>query len=174
MAKDRNSPYVPGARSMAWQKIKIRPEQELVVGGWVTGTGKAIELGALLVGVYEDGALRYAGKIGAGFTNDNRAELLAAVAPLAAAEPPFATPPPKPPPATPNGSARSSSSAPSSPAGPATASSARRPTRASNSRRSRNASSVNAQRADGESSPATQGAVSYRASSRPRRPTGGT
>ncbi len=95
MAKDRNAPYVPGARSMAWQKIKIRPEQELVVGGWVTGTGKAIELGALLVGVYEDGALRYAGKIGAGFTNDNRAELLAAVAPLAAAEPPFATPLPK-------------------------------------------------------------------------------
>ena len=67
-----------------WQKIKIRPEQELVVGGWVKGTGKAVDLGALLVGVYEDGGLRYAGKIGAGFTNANRAELLAAVAPLAA------------------------------------------------------------------------------------------
>ena len=37
MAKDRRSPYVPGARSMAWQKVKIRPEQELVVGGWVKG-----------------------------------------------------------------------------------------------------------------------------------------
>ena len=59
------------------------------------GTGKAVDLGALLVGVYEDGALRYAGKIGAGFTNDNRAELLAAVAPLATDEPPFATPPPR-------------------------------------------------------------------------------
>ncbi|MBA2719552.1 MAG: hypothetical protein H0U52_09975 [Chloroflexi bacterium] len=90
MAKDRHSPYVPGARSMAWQKIKIRPEQELVVGGWVTGAGKAVDLGALLVGVYEDGGLRYAGKIGAGFTNANRAELLAAVAPLATVEPPFA------------------------------------------------------------------------------------
>jgi bifunctional non-homologous end joining protein LigD len=95
MAKDRHSLYVPGARSMAWQKIKIRPEQELVVGGWVKGTGKAVDLGALLVGVYEDGGLRYAGKIGAGFTNTNRAELLAAVAPLAADEPPFATPPPR-------------------------------------------------------------------------------
>ena len=80
---------------MAWQKVKIRPEQELVVGGWVKGTGKAVDLGALLVGVYEDGALRYAGKIGAGFTNTNRAELLAAVAPLAADDPPFATPPPR-------------------------------------------------------------------------------
>jgi len=95
MAKDRHSPYVPGARSMAWQKIKIRPEQELVVGGWVKGTGKAVDLGALLVGVYEGGALRYAGKIGAGFTNTSRAELLAAVAPLAADAPPFATPPPR-------------------------------------------------------------------------------
>jgi bifunctional non-homologous end joining protein LigD len=95
MAKDRRSTYVPGARSDRWQKIKIRPEQELVVGGWVTGAGRAVELGALLVGVHEDGTLRYAGKIGAGFTNSNRAELLAAVAPLAAPDPPFDPPPRK-------------------------------------------------------------------------------
>jgi len=95
MAKDRRSAYLPGARSDRWQKIKIRPEQELVVGGWVTGTGKAVELGAILVGVYEDGGLRYAGKIGAGFTNANRAELLAALGRLEADESPFATPPPR-------------------------------------------------------------------------------
>jgi bifunctional non-homologous end joining protein LigD len=95
MAKDRRSPYLPGKRSDRWQKVKIRPEQELVVGGWATGTGKAVDLGALLVGVYERGALRYAGKIGAGFTNSSREELLTAVAPLAADESPFATPPPR-------------------------------------------------------------------------------
>ncbi len=95
MAKDRHSLYVPGARTDRWQKVKIRPEQELVVGGWVKGAGKAVDLGALLVAVYEDGSLRYAGKIGAGFTNTNREELLAAVAPLAADEPPFAAPPPR-------------------------------------------------------------------------------
>jgi bifunctional non-homologous end joining protein LigD len=95
MAKDRRSPYLPGKRSDRWQKIKIRPEQELVVGGWVRGTGKAVDLGALLVGVHEDGELRYAGKIGAGFTSASRAELLAAVAPLAIDEPPFAPPPPR-------------------------------------------------------------------------------
>ena len=68
----------------------------------------------------------------------NRAELLAAVAPLA-------TPTRRrsrrrsraPPRGTPSGSAPSSSSGPSSPAGRATASSARRPTRASSSRRTR-------------------------------------
>ena len=83
MAKDRRSPYLPGERTDRWQKVKIRPEQELVVGGWAKGTGTAVDLGALLVGVYEDGGLRYAGKVGAGFT-DSRAELLAALAPLAA------------------------------------------------------------------------------------------
>jgi bifunctional non-homologous end joining protein LigD len=95
MAKDRRSPYVPGKRTDRWQKIKIRPEQELVVGGWAKGTGKAVDLGALLVGVYEDGGLQYAGKVGAGFTDSSRAELLAAVARLAADAPPFAEPPPK-------------------------------------------------------------------------------
>ena len=95
MAKDRRSPYVPGKRTDRWQKVKIRPEQELVVGGWVKGLGKAVDLGALLVGVYEGGALRYAGKIGAGFTTTNRAELLAAVAALASDDSPFATQPPR-------------------------------------------------------------------------------
>jgi bifunctional non-homologous end joining protein LigD len=95
MAKDRRSPYLPGARTMHWQKVKIRPEQELVVGGWTKGLGAAADLGALLVGVYENGALRYAGKVGAGFTRDTRAELLAAIAALAADEPPFVTPPPR-------------------------------------------------------------------------------
>ena len=96
MAKDRRSTYLPGKRSMAWQKVKIRPEQELVVGGWTRGTGKAVDLGALLVGVYDDGVLRYAGKVGAGFTNDTRADLLAAIEKLAADASPFATPPPRP------------------------------------------------------------------------------
>jgi bifunctional non-homologous end joining protein LigD len=95
MAKDRRSTYQPGKRSMAWQKVKIRPEQELVLGGWAPGTGKAVELGALLVGVYQDGALRYAGKVGAGFNDAIRADLLAATAPLAADEPPFHPAPPR-------------------------------------------------------------------------------
>jgi bifunctional non-homologous end joining protein LigD len=95
MAKDRHSRYEPGKRSMAWQKVKIRPEQELVVGGMTRGTGKAVELGALLVGFYEDGALRYAGKVGAGFNDRIRAELLGKLEPLVVDAPPFAVPPPR-------------------------------------------------------------------------------
>jgi bifunctional non-homologous end joining protein LigD len=96
MAKDRHSTYLPGRRSMAWQKIKIRPEQELVVGGWTRGTGSAVDLAALLVGVYEDGGLRYAGKVGAGFTAAIRGELLAALEPLATEASPFTSPVPRP------------------------------------------------------------------------------
>jgi bifunctional non-homologous end joining protein LigD len=95
MAKDRRSPYEPGRRTLTWQKIKIRPEQELVVGGWTTGIGAATELAALFVGVYEVGKLRYAGKIGTGFTGEKRTELLGLLPALASDEQPFATAPPR-------------------------------------------------------------------------------
>ncbi len=96
MAKDRRSTYLPGKRSMTWQKIKIRPEQELVVGGYARGTGTAVDLSALLVGVYEDGTLRYAGKVGAGFTAGIRSELLTTMGPLTVDVSPFATVIPRP------------------------------------------------------------------------------
>ena len=40
IAKLRRSRYEPGRRSASWLKIKIRPEQELVVGGWTPGEGQ--------------------------------------------------------------------------------------------------------------------------------------
>ena len=57
--------------------------------------GAAVDLGALLVGVYEDGGLQYAGKVGAGFKKDTRVELATALTALAADDPPFASPPPR-------------------------------------------------------------------------------
>jgi bifunctional non-homologous end joining protein LigD len=95
VAKLRRSPYEPGRRSPAWLKIKIRPEQELVVGGWTPGQGNAKDLGALAVGVYEDGKLRFAGKVGSGFTAGIRRDLLDRLKPLAQDEAPFDPPPPK-------------------------------------------------------------------------------
>ena len=79
--------YEPGRRSNAWLKLKIRPEQELVVGGWTPGEGNARDLGALAVGVYEDGKLRFAGKVGSGFTGAMRKDLLAKLQPLASRRP---------------------------------------------------------------------------------------
>jgi len=95
VAKLRRSRYEPGKRTPAWLKLKIRPEQELVVGGWTPGEGNARDLGAVAVGVYEDGKLRFAGKVGSGFTATTRKRLLAAMTPLATDAPPFDPPPPR-------------------------------------------------------------------------------
>ncbi len=95
IAKLRRSPYEPGRRTSAWLKIKIRPEQELVVGGWTPGSGNAKDLGAMAVGYYEDGKLRFAGKVGSGFTGAIRRDLLDRLGPLAQEDPPFDPPPPK-------------------------------------------------------------------------------
>jgi bifunctional non-homologous end joining protein LigD len=75
VAKLRRSRYEPGARSTAWLKIKIRPEQELVVGGFTPGEGNAKDLGAVAVGVYEGDRLRFAGKVGSGFNARTRKDL---------------------------------------------------------------------------------------------------
>jgi bifunctional non-homologous end joining protein LigD len=89
LAKLRRSTYESGRRSPAWLKIKIRPEQELVVGGWTPGEGNAKDLGALAVGVYEDDKLRFAGKVGSGFTGKWRTELRRRLADLETDRPPF-------------------------------------------------------------------------------------
>ncbi|MFL5671888.1 MAG: non-homologous end-joining DNA ligase [Chloroflexota bacterium] len=89
IAKQRASPYLPGVRSPSWLKVKNRPEQELVVVGWTTGTGYATELAALLVAVNVDGRLTYAGKVGAGFDQAGRRELVKRLGPLETAEPPL-------------------------------------------------------------------------------------
>jgi bifunctional non-homologous end joining protein LigD len=66
IAKRADSRYVHG-RSRDWLKLKCSYEQELVIGGFTAPRGSRTEFGALLVGYYEDGELRYAGKVGTGF-----------------------------------------------------------------------------------------------------------
>jgi bifunctional non-homologous end joining protein LigD len=90
VAKRRDSIYRPGARTSDWVKLKIVKSQEVVIGGWTEGEGgRAGSLGALLLGVNEDDALRYVGKVGTGFDARSRRELLAALRPLGSAETPF-------------------------------------------------------------------------------------
>lgn len=68
VAKRVDSPYRSG-RSQDWQKLKCTASQELVIGGWTQPTRSRVGLGALLVGYYDAGRLRFAGKVGTGFTN---------------------------------------------------------------------------------------------------------
>jgi bifunctional non-homologous end joining protein LigD len=75
VAKRLDSPYVPGSRRGEWLKIKNLSSQELVIGGWLAGQkGRASRLGALLIGYYDTDehdspVLRYAGRVGTGFTD---------------------------------------------------------------------------------------------------------
>ena len=95
MVKRIDSGYLPGTRSPSWRKVKVRPRQEFVVGGWHPGERSlAGKMGSLLLGVYEGDALRYAGKAGTGFTDTERNRLGALLAELTADECPFQPPPP--------------------------------------------------------------------------------
>jgi bifunctional non-homologous end joining protein LigD len=67
IAKRADAPYVPG-RSKDWLKLKCLWEQEFVVGGFTEPAGSRTDFGALLVGYYEAGVLRYAGKVGTGYS----------------------------------------------------------------------------------------------------------
>ena len=90
MAKRLDSRYEPGRRTGAWIKIKHTRRQELVIGGWIPGEGRRREsIGALLMGHFEDGRLRYAGRVGTGFTERTLEELSDALAPLRTEEPTF-------------------------------------------------------------------------------------
>jgi len=69
MAKRADSRYEQ-RRSRAWLKMKLRPQQELVVCGYTRGQGKRARLGALVLGVWDRGELRWAGNVGTGFTEE--------------------------------------------------------------------------------------------------------
>jgi bifunctional non-homologous end joining protein LigD len=74
IAKRAEAPYARG-RSRDWLKLKCAWEQELVIGGYTDPAGSRTDFGALLVGYYEDGLLRYAGKVGTGYTAATLSEL---------------------------------------------------------------------------------------------------
>jgi len=88
IAKRADAPYVHG-RSRDWLKLKCSTEQELVIGGSTPPKGSRTDLGALLLGYYEDGRLRYAGKVGTGFTRTTLGDLAARLEPLRRDTSPF-------------------------------------------------------------------------------------
>jgi DNA ligase D-like protein (predicted ligase) len=89
VAKDAASAYETGRRSMAWRKVKVRNEEEFVIGGYTAPEGSRTHFGALLIGAFEKGLLRYAGKVGTGFTAKTLADLAQRFAPLRRETSPF-------------------------------------------------------------------------------------
>ena len=91
LAKKLDAVYEPGKRSRCWLKVKNTARQEVVIGGWLPGAGNRTgRIGALLVGYYDGDDLRFAGKVGTGYTDRMLAELAETLAPLARPTSPFA------------------------------------------------------------------------------------
>ena len=82
IAKTASSAYETGRRSPAWRKIKLLHRQELVVGGWTDPRASRRHFGALLIGYYEGSALRFAGQVGSGFTDQELTRVAALLRPL--------------------------------------------------------------------------------------------
>jgi bifunctional non-homologous end joining protein LigD len=61
-----------------------------VIGGFTAPRGSRTDLGALLVGNFYDGRLRYAGKVGTGFSHATLRDLADRLGPLRREDSPFA------------------------------------------------------------------------------------
>lgn len=95
IAKRAASRYRPG-RSKDWLKFKCLRGQEFVVGGFTDPQGSRLGFGALLLGHYENGALRYAGKVGTGYDDRTLRTLRARLDAIATDRSPFADEVPEP------------------------------------------------------------------------------
>ena len=91
VVKDPSSRYRIGIRSEEWLKVKLTRTQDVVVGAIRPGKGaRRGGIGSLLLGIPDDdGALRYAGRVGSGFSDAELTRLTAALDPLRTDRNPF-------------------------------------------------------------------------------------
>ncbi|HTC61960.1 MAG TPA: non-homologous end-joining DNA ligase [Candidatus Saccharimonadales bacterium] len=90
IAKNLSSSYAEG-RSREWLKVKVHQEDEFVIGGFTRPAGSRNYFGALLLGAYLDGELRFMGKVGTGFDEKTLASLHRTFQPLVRTNSPFST-----------------------------------------------------------------------------------
>jgi len=91
ISKRADAPY-RGDRTRNWLKIKCIHRQEFVIIGWTPSDSKARALRSLLLAVQDDGKLRYAGKVGTGFSMSALGDLLAKLRKLEIAKAPVEVP----------------------------------------------------------------------------------
>lgn len=93
VAKRADSPYSTGKRGADWLKIKTHLRQEVVIGGFTEPRGTRQHLGALLVGIYQDGELVYVGHSGGGIPDSQRQDLRAQLEKIEQKTSPFSSEP---------------------------------------------------------------------------------
>lgn len=89
IAKRSDSVYNQGQRSRDWLKIKTHKRHEVVIGGYTRNEGSPKLFSSLLVGVYQNGKLRYTGKIGTGFNESQQRQMMKTFQPLIRKRNPF-------------------------------------------------------------------------------------
>ena len=94
IGKRKDSHYESGKRSGAWLKVKATHSAEFVIGGYTTGKGSRAPLGAILVGTWDEGKLRYASHVGSGFDTQTISLVQGKLDALRAATCPFSEKPP--------------------------------------------------------------------------------
>jgi bifunctional non-homologous end joining protein LigD len=85
VSKQLDAPYRSG-RAGSWTKAKCRAGHEVVIGGW---TSRGRDLSSLIVGVYKDGQLVPAGRVGSGFSGAKVKTLAARLKKVASEKSPF-------------------------------------------------------------------------------------
>jgi len=81
VSKRRDAPYRSG-RTDNFIKTKCHDRQEFIVAGYTPSTALPKAIGALTVAVHENGALRYAGRVGTGYTQKIAHDLFRRLNPL--------------------------------------------------------------------------------------------
>lgn len=94
IGKRADSPYV-GRRSSDWVKLKCKQRQEFVIVGYTDPKGSRSGFGALLLALHDHGSgpLRYAGKVGTGFSAATLDSIHARLKPLQTDKSPLPKPP---------------------------------------------------------------------------------
>jgi bifunctional non-homologous end joining protein LigD len=91
--KRMESLYHPGARNGDWLKIRNLASADIVIGGWLPGTGaRSAVVGSVLAGIPGPAGLDYAGSVGSGFTGAELRDLTARLRQLEQSASPFAGP----------------------------------------------------------------------------------
>lgn len=93
IGKNKNSTYQYDTRSKNWLKIKTASRQEAIICGFTAPRASRQYFGALILGIYENGKLVYAGHTGSGFNQKTLKETWNKLQPLITGTCPFATKP---------------------------------------------------------------------------------
>lgn len=91
IAKRIGSTY-QSSRSRDWLKLKCTRRQEFIIIGFTDPQGSRLGFGSLLLGYYERGRLRYAGRVGTGFNDRLLRALHARLQKIERADPPVDDP----------------------------------------------------------------------------------